>query len=78
MFSIVAVDKQCSSRGANGNVANLANPVSAVDGIGLSNERNQVVNEGRVGLGPFSSIVEEVRVGNSGHGEGSSAVVAQV
>ena len=78
MFSIVAVDKQCSGRGANGDVANVANPVSAVDGIGLSDEGNQVVNEGRVRLGSFSSIVEEVRAGNSGHGEGSSAVVAQV
>ena len=78
MISIVAVDKQDSSRRANGDVANVANPVSAVDGIGLSDERDQVVNVGRVGLGPLSSIVEEARVGNSGHGEGSSAVVAQV
>ena len=78
VIGVVPVHKQHSSRRANGNVAHVASPVSAIDGIGLPNERDQVVNVGWVGLGPLSGIVEEVRVGNSGHGEGSSAVVAQV
>ena len=78
VFSVVVVDKQHSGRGANGDVANVANPIGTVNSIGLSNERDQVVNVGWVRLGPLSSIVEEVRVGNSGHGEGSSAMVAQV
>ena len=77
VFSIVGVHKQDSSWRADGNVANIADPISAVNGVGLSNERCQVVDEGRIGLGSLGSVVEEIGVGNSGHGEGSSAVVAQ-
>ena len=77
MIWVIGVDKQQSSRGANGDVADVAGPVSTVHSIGFANERYKGVDVSWIGLGRFGSIVEEIRVGNSGHGEGSSAVVAQ-